>query len=259
MRGLFFCLMTDFEIQKLFYPIPKRNIVRKSRALNDTNNVWNEFNLGSRKAIGCMASVFFEAQSEYERNGGTGVIPFEYFENYYLYSGRQRKIMVDRGEKSRFHYNYDYGRTLSDLYELSVEFEKHLKNAGFDISFEDIFNYVYIRTLDESYIGFYREYKVVNELRNRIGGYEFAHADAKMDVNYSIDIAVYRNKVLVMGYQVKTRQYMISEKDYTLDAKRYNERNFERCLRELGFKPEYLFVDPKGNILQFPILEVATA
>lgn len=237
----------------MVYPIPKRDRLRKSTALNQTNNVWNRFNFGSRKSIGCMAQIFRKAQEAYEKDGGVGVVPYQYFENFYFYTGKQRHILKEKIGKNVVRLDYEYGRTLSDLHKIATDFETQLRKAGFlDVSSPDIFNYVYIRTLDESYIGFYREYKARNVLQKTFPKFVFKNADPDMDVRYSIDIAVYREEQLVAGFQVKTQQYRISEKDYSKDAKAYNSANFDRCEQELGFRPEYLYVDAKGNLTEIP-------
>ena len=108
-------------------------------------------------------------------------------------------------------------------------------------------NFCYIRIVDEAYIGYKREYNTISSLQKLYPDYKFEFANDYDDVQLGVDIVVKKDDKTIGGFQVKSVIYRDSDKSYNLDAKRVNHKKFQKCLKEYGFEPQYIYVDKKGN------------
>lgn len=248
----------DQKAIDMILPPKERTPLRVSRKFNNTNKPWNDYWHGTAREVGSTSMLSRLAQQDYENHGGTGVLPYYYFENYYFYSGLQRRLMLSCREKfDKKEIDISCGRTPSELLDVAESFQKTLVKLGHDVSVKEALNYVYIRTLDESYLGIVREYKAREQLIAAFPQYQFEQSSYELDHFYGVDILVKKNGKTVLGYQVKTTRFKNSKWDYSEEAKEQNREKFEKCKRDFGFDVEFLWVDHDGNVVDVPTINAA--
>ena len=159
---------------------------------------------------------------------------FEQWEMYYLRSGLKRSELKSSELSEEEEKNIDlyYGRTMDDIRKIAEAFKISLDESGYNLSFTKVFNYCYIRIVDEAYIGYKREYNTLNSLKKVFPDHSFSFADDYDDVQLGIDIIVKKDDKLIGGFQVKSDIYRDSDRSYNIDAKQVNNRKFKRCKKE---------------------------
>lgn len=236
----------------------QRKELRESHKFNTTNNPWNDYWHGTAREVGSNSIISRLAQQDFDNHGGIGLVPYYYFENYYFFSGLQRRLMQDSRQKpKRNNLDWSCGRTPSELLDIATEFQKTLLKLNYDVSLEEAINYVFIRTLDESYLGVKREYNAREKLIASFPQFEFKQSSHELDHFYGVDILVNKDGKTIQGLQVKTSRFKNSNQDYSKKAIEQNLEKFEKCKREFGFGVEFLWVDHEGNIVDMPVLQAA--
>ena len=189
------------------WDLRKRREARTTEEYRKTNKVWNKYHLNKRENIGhsmllikeCKPNSFSEWQSFYEKSGQeakkakTG-LTFHSFEEL------RKTIRI---------INSTHGKTKEDLEDLAKEFQNLLKQEGLDYDLETCFNYVYLRAVDETYLGYQREMTAERALkdfcnRNSLSVQETTKED---DVLYGVDYEIYKDNKLLAGIQVKGSVY----------------------------------------------------
>lgn len=238
---------------QIVFPKKRRDIIRHQNKFNATNQIWNKYHYNQRSNIGTISFLSRCAHEKYKTKNPTLVMGFQQWQDFYLNSGKQRAALIqENGNKPQ--YDKNYGRTLEDIALLADRFQKDCQKEGIVLTESESFNYCYIRIVDEGYIGYQRELSALLFLQSRYPDLNFCFSDSYEDVYLGIDIKVYQKKTLIGGLQVKSVIYKNSDKQYNIEAKLLNQKQFERCRHELHFSPQYLFIGKKGNVEQpFPV------
>lgn len=235
----------------LLYTKEERDSLRHTKIFNETNKVWNDYSHNKRTNIGTISYLLRSAHNLFCANSDK-LMSFSQWEMFYLRSGDKRTELkakssnLSKEEENKL--DLYYGRTIEDIYEITKAFKKSLDNNGYTLSYAKVFNYCYIRIVDEAYIGYKREYNTISSLRKVFPDYVFDFADDYDDVQLGIDIMVHKDKKLIGGFQVKSDIYRDSDKNYNIDAKNVNNKKFKRCKKEKGFLPKYIYVDRTGKV-----------
>ena len=170
----------------------KRQQVRRSKGFRWTNDVWNELNLNAGWSIGLITKIVDDKQFE----------SFKEWESYYFETGQIRQERLKRAipttrvrlidlravykdsqtfKKGLTNYEVDineaHGRTMDELKGLArVMHEEIIKRGNpYNLSAKDCFTHIYIRVVDEAYIGF-TEKKYEDEMfqvLEKSNGYEY--------------------------------------------------------------------------------------
>lgn len=216
----------------------KRMDLRNTLNFKKTNKIWNDLNLNQAWCIGYLMQLCKNSKAS----------SFDEWESYYFESGRLRaikisvipvfkkQILMDRKvylnnnlykidmlSKQEKRLNTHMGRTREDLFEIARDLFKGVKNSGIsDISLEDCENYVYIRVIDETWIGIQREINTKESLQKLLKGYEIKDVSLRIDVKYAVDFEVYKNNKLILALQVKSKKYQLDKKEALIKTKNFN-------------------------------------
>lgn len=235
----------------LLYTKEERDSLRHTKIFNDTNKIWNDYSHNKRTNIGTISYLLRSAHNLFCGNT-SNLMTFEQWEMFYLRSGAKRAELLSKSsdltKEEITKIDLYYGRTIQDIHKITEAFKKSLDENGYKISYSKVFNYCYIRIVDEAYIGYKREYNTLHSLREVFPDYQFDFADDYDDVQLGIDIMVQKNGKLVGGFQVKSDIYRDSDRTYNIDAKNVNNKKFKRCKKEKGFTPKYIYVDRTGKV-----------
>lgn len=225
----------------MLYSRDKRLQVRSTMDFAMTNKPWNDLRLNSKWNIGCLMFIAKESNSK----------TFEEWERYYLNSGAIRKNLLSskRYEKSEMSkINSEYGRTKDDLIHIAKTLSKNL-----NISLELAYNYVYIRVIDETWIGLKRELtgiKIIQDECQKYGDFSVSPVDYNTDIKYAVDFEI-KDKITnstILAIQLKSVNYKNSNLDGVLDIKPINIKKNARYTKEFNVDVLYLYID-KYNIV----------
>jgi len=246
----------------------RRSELRNQEPFHDTNKDWNHLCLNQTWAIGSLNYLFRESRSYTPH----------YWERYYYESGKQRlellkelspikqeilqnftipymkqKHLLRFLTKEEIMLNTHYGRTPEELNRIADFFYQELQHK-FPLTPSLAKDYVRIRVIDETFIGFQREIKTISYLRRRYPDYTIREASSDMDSLYAIDCEVYKGNALLVALQIKSPQYLHSKLSFLNSVKRYNQEKNELYTRTFGVPVLYVFSNSNGFIKNREIL-----
>lgn len=236
----------------LLFSREERENIRHSDIFNSTNIIWNKKKYNSRNSIGTISYLTKNAHEIFKKTNKNIILDFNQWQNYYFSSGTKRLDLIktiEEGTKIPSEYNYYYGRTLQDIYNMSQKFLSDCAEIEISLSEVEAFNFCYIRIIDEGYIGYRRELTALLLLKKMYPQFTFSFASDYDDLYLGIDILVYKKNKLYGGIQVKSDIYLKSEKKYNSDAKIVDKKRFERCKKEKNFVPKYVYITQRGKIV----------
>lgn len=185
----------------------KRKNIRYDKEYKTTNIVWNKYRLNKRDNIGhtmvlikeCKPKTFEEWQSYYEKSG----------QEAHTLKAKMKCKSFDELRRKNHIINCEHGKTTDDLIELAKEFQSLLSSEGMNLDLETCFNFVYIRAVDETYLGYQREVAAFNSLSDycKDNGLEVRETSNMIDVRYGVDFEIYKNDKLLVGIQAKGAIY----------------------------------------------------
>lgn len=251
-------------------PISSRLELRNTALFHSTNEDWNVLKLNLSWVIGSLSQLFRDSKARYP----------DYWERFYLRSGEERKkrLLSLSDEKRKIledftlpytnptlyrklsqdekEINIKYGRTLEDLQKVADYFFRHLQNKP---SFSSITSsmcrdYVLIRVIDETFIGFQREIKTVSFLKYRFPALTFETVSSEIDTRYAIDVEVYRQNSLLFALQIKSSKYLNSHMNIMNEVKSMNERKNKQYEKEFNVPIYYVYAKADGYIFNREIL-----
>lgn len=210
----------------------KRVEARKTEKFRSTNKMWNDLGLNQKKNIGAV--IFLAKQSKAKT--------FEEWERYYFESGEKRNELLSKShtEYELKKINNEHGRTKEDLLEIAKEFQKHI-----DLPLETVYNYVYIRVIDETWIGHSRELKAMRTITTECEkfGLTVSDVDYYVDMTYAIDFEVKRNNNPILAIQLKSVKYRDSTLVAVDEIKTINKEKNAAYTSRYGADVLYLYTD----------------
>lgn len=252
----------------------KRQQVRRSKGFRWTNDVWNELNLNAGWSIGLITKIVDDKQFE----------SFKEWESYYFETGQIRQERLKRAipttrvrlidlravykdpqtfKKGLTNYEVDineaHGRTMDELKGLArVMHEEIIKRGNpYDLSEEDCFTHVYIRVLDESYIGIQREVNTTKTLEKAYPELLFKPTPARKDKYYAVDVEVVDlTGKLLCGIQIKSPYFKNGKTNAMLNAKDYNLKKHGNYYRTFDVPAFFVQSTVEGEIVNKEIFQI---
>lgn len=228
----------------MLYDKKVRDELRKTTDFKKSNEVWNRLKLNHGFVVGYLMRLIEEGECK----------TYKEWENYYLNSGVKRLQLIERLPTnikkklnsfnkcvSREYYDYNllYGRTEAELLTIAKELDKEL-HVGLELAF----NYVYIRVIDETWIGYSRECITLERLNKYLKnhGLTAEKANFYIDVNYGVDFEIKRGNKIVAGVQLKSINYY-ENKEALSEIQSINKK--KNNMYEIEYKAPviYLYVD----------------
>lgn len=216
----------------------EREKLRKTSDFRNSNKLWNDLKLNSKKSIGCLMFLIKECKAQ----------SFEEWESYYFESGEKRKCSYIQNKNTYFN---EYGRTKEELFEIANKFSQKL-NMPVDI----VYNYVYIRVIDETWIGYKREliaYNIISDkcFNNSTESYIFSvsNVDYYKDIDYAVDFEIFKNQELIMAIQLKSTKYMNSDLLAVDEIKSINKEKNKRYTKTYNVQVLYLYINQENSIV----------
>lgn len=216
----------------------ERKTLRMSEEFKHTNKVWNQLRLNQTAKIGSLIQIASDSNARTQKE----------FEQYYFKTGEIRneilKTKMNISEMEMYILNNLYGRTYLDLLNIARELKKYV-----DIPLNLLYNFVYIRVIDETWIGHMREQKALTGLLcvlQKYQGFYIKHADKIQDKSYAIDFEVFYWGNPICGIQVKSIKYKQTDKNFY--AKKYNLSKNDNYSKLTGNPVFECFVNDEGII-----------
>ena len=211
----------------------KRDELRQSAEFNATNNVWNEMNLNHVNNVGAVMALVKNSKAT----------TYEEWERYYLSTGAKRleKLPTVTDNKEKYNLNRFNGRTEEELLEVAKKFAK-----GANLSVETAYNYVYCRVIDETWVGYEKELRVLERIQSLCRLYPNLTAsgvNSYTDTNYAVDFEVRKNRKVVLGIQLKSTKYRDSHLAAVNDVKRINHIKNTKYTNDFGAQVLYLYYE----------------
>lgn len=206
--------------------------LRQTWDFNSTNKKWNDLKLNHKKNIGCL--MFIAKKSK--------ATTFEEWEKYYFSSGRERKELL-KSFMSRDEYirvNNEYGRTEDELLNIAKEFKKHI-----NLPLKTLYNFVYIRVIDETWIGLNREitaFNIIKDICSKYEGLDVYEVDYHKDITYAVDFEIKMKDKIILAIQLKSMKYFKSKLDGTLDIKTVNAKKNRDYTKKYNADVLYLYI-----------------
>lgn len=216
--------------------------LRATKAFSDTNNAWNDLQLNSTDNIGAVMAIIKNSKAT----------TFDEWESFYLNTGDKRKRALattsDLHKLNRFN-----GRTKDDLLNVAKILAKE---CNLDISVA--FNYVYIRVIDETWIGYSRELKVLDEIRTMCAHYNLRAdgVDSYMDTQYAVDFEIRDQDKVVLAVQLKSTNYKYSQLSAVKQIRKVNLDKNKRYTNRYGADVLYLYINSNDRVVNMNELEM---
>jgi hypothetical protein len=219
---------------------------------NATNRLWNDnyFNAASR--IGCVSSIIKDAAYYYiqtKENNNIADLTLDQFYNYYFFISPLYRLDINVPDEL-------CGISLKEMNNLALELkETALKGDRFgnkfDLTFEEAFDYVLIRVLDQTYEGFQNELDTAKEIAKYLPSncliIPSIGADDK-DSGIDLYVVTKSNKML-LGIQVKPMSFFSGfDKDYIRRAKREHDDKHALFNQKYNVKSFYVVKDTDGKL-----------
>lgn len=205
--------------------------VRHSMKFRLSNDVWNQYRFNSSKNVGKLMHLINEINpnnmSEWIRG--------------YFNSGKVYQDLLDNGEEPN---PKQYGRTKHFLKKLASKFQKALLANCINVTFEEAYEYVLIRVLYETWIGYRRERKALEMLTKTFPECEVKHTSDKVDALMAVDYELFSHDgKRIVGIQVKGKHA----------SKAVLEENCERntmYTQEYGVGVVFAIIDGENIIIK---------
>lgn len=169
----------------------RAEVIRSSVLFRRSNKIWNKYGFNSRANIGHLMKLINEVQP---KNLNDWIIR-------YLESGKEYEDLLKHNIQAN---PCNYGRTKYQLKRIASDFHEELAYQGYNIDFETTYEFVLIRVLYETWLGYSRERHVFNVLKSVYPHLEIRHADPIIDIEMAVDFEVLKNGKLLLGIQVKS-------------------------------------------------------
>lgn len=235
----------------MIYSKEARIELKKTTLFKQSNKHWNELNLNHGFVVGYLMSLLDKSKAK----------TFYEWENYYFDSGavRQKEILKIQDDdikeslfsfnrnipKIYYKYNTEYGRTIKDLEHIALKLDKVI-NVGLELAL----NYVYIRIIDETWVGHERELSTFLGLKKYLSLYSLniEKTPPEIDVAYGVDFEIKKNNKLIAGLQLKSTNYL--ENKYKLSEIIHITEKKNNLYKERFNAPVYfIYMDTKGAIM----------
>ena len=212
--------------------------MRDTHAFTATNKPWNDLKLNHCDRIGAVMALIKNSRATC----------FEEWEAYYLNTGKKRISKLPRitDEKALKNLNRYSGRTTEELMQLA---EKLADRSN--IPLEKAYNYVYIRVIDETWLGYEREFNVLKQTQSICSKYSNLTAsgvDSITDTKYAVDFEIRKNNRIVLGIQLKSTKYRDSTLKAVDEVKAINKAKNDAYTERYGAPVLYLYID-ENNIV----------
>lgn len=219
----------------MLYTKEERNELRKTEAFAKSNKVWNDFEFNSKSSLGNLMYLISSSNAKTQED----------WAKYYFATGRNRERIINKGAFSS-EIDHNHGRTNQDLLLIAKKLQQKLK-----CTFELAYNYVYIRVIDETWIGYRREVIALKRMRELIKLYKNIHiedAAYEIDSKYAVDFEVLDGEILLFAIQLKSENYKRSKNPGTLEAKKFNKRKNKKYTNKFGVPVLYIYINDKKEI-----------
>lgn len=234
----------------MLYEKRQRDELRKTQDFKRSNEIWNRLKLNHGFVVGYLMRLIGEgdckSHSEWER--------------YYLNSGAERLQLIEELpievknklnsfnksiSREYYEYNLHYGRTEAELLTIAKLLDKELK-VGLTIAF----NFVYIRVIDETWIGYYRECISLERLQKYLKTHNLTAEKAKfyIDITYGVDFEIKRGNKVVAGVQLKSINYF-ENKEALSEIQDINKKKNNLYQQKYKAPVIYLYVDKNSYIV----------
>lgn len=234
----------------MLYSKAKRDKLKKTIEFKNSNKIWNDLKLNHGFIVGYLIKLLNRGNCS----------SFKSWEKYYFQSGAERKkklktlppeieqalINFDRNVPKKYYtYNTDYGRTYDDLLIIAKKLDKNI-HVGLELSF----NFVYIRIIDETWIGYLREKKAFNQIEKYLSLYNLSlnKANYTTDIYYGVDFEIKNKGVLLAGVQIKSTNFLANKaklrniNEITLKKNKLYEKEF-------NVPVYFIYIDEKLNVV----------
>lgn len=182
------------------------------------------------------------------------------WQKYYYDSGKEEKeeLKKENLDENLKHAIYcNYGKDLKRLVRLAEHFRNELNSNLSDgvkpYTLEECFNYIYIRAIDKTYIGYMREVIAFDFLKDfcKNHGLELVDTNKKTDIKNSVDFEIRQKGKLILGIQVKGTAYKraINHKNTAImNAAEITRKNHSKYTRINNVPILWVYVNRKLNV-----------
>lgn len=244
----------------------KRTHIRKSQAFRSTNNPWNDLNLNAGWSIGLITKIV----------GANSFQSFEEWENYYFETAQKRQSLLKKAvpasrqrlmdlrsvftptkpfKRGLTRYEVDineaHGRTMEELTFIAKCLHEEVVKRGnpYGLTEEDCMNHVYIRVVDEAYIGIQREVNTIKTLAKHYPELVFSFTEADKDRHYAIDAEVFdQSGKLLCGLQIKSAFFNRGKTRAMKSAQSFNLKKHEQYANRFGVPAYFVHSTVEGDI-----------
>lgn len=231
--------MTDFIysqkekdiLNHYLLPQEERLKLGKSSLFAEMHKYWHNGRYNHRKNIGCLSYIWKEAHDYY--NPKNKLISFEDFENYYFRSGKCRYNDNERHN----------GRTVSELYEITLNFKYYLCKYSLNVDTKTLFNFVYTNVIDKGYIGYIAEMKIMETLIDSFKNVDFKFNSKEYDIDYMVDILVYKDDKPVLGIAARPASFLSTGNSYIENIKNIDSVGHCRFRQDFNIDTIYIYFD----------------
>jgi len=158
-------------------------------------------------------------------------------------------------------WNFQHGRTKSQLAIKGGILFEHMKNSGSKITLDECTECVRFRTICQTWNGvIIQEHNTIKNLKKIFPNCEFKKTEGEFDFKYAVDYEIYNKghkytNSLICGIQIKPKSYTYNA-PYLIKAKSANKKKNDAYFNNFG-RPVYDIISKtSGEIISKEILGV---
>jgi hypothetical protein len=198
------------DLESMIFDYKKRQAMRNHPVFIEVKKQWDFDSKDTGNLDYLMKQVHENKVSEDEN---AIVKQYEWIK-FYFSSGLKRKQEEETYQTQQY-----FGRTLEELYNLSLILLKKVNDSGFNINEQAALNIVYIKVIDDTYNEYMRCFNVIFQMQKQYPEFTFELMKPLESIEYGLDIFVKSANTPVCAIKVLSRSEI--DKDKSL----YNQKH----------------------------------
>lgn len=201
--------------ESLIFDYKKRQEMRNHPVFINIKEIWEKGLYDSPQKVGCLNYLLKQVHENKIENNPNAIVKLNEWIRFYFDSGKKRLNEPDTYQSKQY-----FGRTLEELYSLSLELQKDINSRGYNINEQAALNIVYIKIIDDTFNEYVRCFNTIFKLQNAYPEFTFVLTKPLESIEYGIDVLVKSGNSIISAIKV-CRRPMIKIKEE-------NEKSFKQ-------------------------------
>lgn len=206
------------ELESLIFDYNKRKQMRDHPVFIQIKDIWENGLYCTSQKTGCLNYLMKQVHENKTADNQNAIVKQAEWIQFYFDSGKKRKTEEETYQNKQY-----YGRTLEELYELALEFQKEVNNSGYNINEQAALNIVYIKVIDDTYNEYMRCFNVIFKLKKFYPEFTYVLAKPLEATEYGIDVIVKSGNQFISSLRILPRSAIKRKEEVEKSYKQQHE------------------------------------